>query len=349
MIDYDMKYNKKERLLSRRIVTYGYGNFSSSPPPPLDMSLDLLASCNHQCLFCPNRKKKKAVAVMPLELASSILRQASELRVREVGLYGQGEPLLVPDFYSYVAEAKKYGFTYIYLTTNGVLLNPSTLDRCLDAGLNSIKFSINGYGRKQYHFVHGRDDFDQVVENLEHLIEVAAKRPVRVFISCVVSDYSQGALEALQQRYGSRVDEVVGYDCTTFNGLSLENIGILTPKIASGKAPCPWPFSRMAVTPEGYLSACCGDIQNYLAVADLRVTPLAEAWHSPHLIRLRERHLVGDLRGTLCHNCLTNTQETILPLCSPLCSPVDQTLFNSPTVLHGLLEQRSNQTAKALS
>ena len=50
---------------------------------------------------------------------------------------------LVPDLPDYIAEAKRIGYSYVYLTSNGSLATPEKAKAALDAGLDSIKFSIN--------------------------------------------------------------------------------------------------------------------------------------------------------------------------------------------------------------
>lgn len=37
---------------------------------------------------------------------------------------------------------------------------------------------------------------------------------------------------------------------------------------------CPLTFNKLHITCEGYITACCADFQNYLAVADLNNTKL---------------------------------------------------------------------------
>ena len=46
------------------------------------------------------------------------------------------------------------------MTSNGALATPEKIRAVIDAGLDSIKFSINAPERKMYAFIHGKDDFD---------------------------------------------------------------------------------------------------------------------------------------------------------------------------------------------
>ncbi len=326
-----------------RLNGYKHGDFSLVPPIPIDMSLDLSAACNHSCLFCPNRKQLKRTSVMPHAFAERILLEAFQLGVRQVGLYGQGEPFLVKDFDRYVASAKLIGYSYVYATTNGSLLSIALLERNLQAGLDSLKFSINACSREEYKLVHGRDDFDKVLKNIGAAIELKKRYKYKLFISCVQSRLAPDAGKKLKERFGNVVDEVAFYECSSFNGLALENGGILTDEMRPVTPPCHWPFSRLSISPEGYLSACCGDYQNYLAISDLNKVSIKEGWESEKFIELRKRHLEGRLQGTLCHSCATNENLPYMPLDSSLASLVDIDSYYSKASLESEIERRKQK------
>lgn len=59
----------------------------------------------------------------------------------------------------------------VYITSNGALATPEKIRAVVDAGVDSVKFSINAPERKMYEFIHGRDDFDTVMEHLKYLNE----------------------------------------------------------------------------------------------------------------------------------------------------------------------------------
>jgi len=86
---------------------------------------------------------KRKVGQMKPEMVESALRQAYELGTREVGFYATGEPFIVKELPEYIKMAKDIGYTYTYLTSNGSLAIPEKIRAVIDAGLDSIKFSIN--------------------------------------------------------------------------------------------------------------------------------------------------------------------------------------------------------------
>ena len=144
--------------------------YTLEPPfPATNFLLELSNACNHKCLFCAHQKMKRRVGKMAPEMVESVLRQAYELGAREVGMYATGEPFIVPELPEYIRLAKEIGYTYVYLTSNGSLATPERIRAVVDAGVDSVKFSINAPERKLYEFIHGYDDFDKVYGHLVYL------------------------------------------------------------------------------------------------------------------------------------------------------------------------------------
>ena len=63
----------------------------------------------------------------------------------------------------------------------------------IDAGLDSIKFSINAPERKMYAFIHGRDDFDTVVEHLQYLNQYRKEcgRQYKIYVTGILTKYTE--------------------------------------------------------------------------------------------------------------------------------------------------------------
>ena len=67
------------------------------------------------------------------------------------------------------------------------------MKRVIEAGLDSIKFSINAASRESYFKIHGKDDFLKVKENVEWLrIYLDETRfNLKTFISFVKCNYNK--------------------------------------------------------------------------------------------------------------------------------------------------------------
>lgn len=146
--------------------------YREQPPFPRNMLIEVTNRCNHKCIFCAHKKMRRPFGNCDKRSMTNIIRQAFELGTREVGFYLTGEPLLNNDLEYYVGLCKKIGFEYIYLTTNGVFAEKERIRKLCEAGLSSLKFSINAATKETYQFIHGRDDFDKVFRNLIDINEL---------------------------------------------------------------------------------------------------------------------------------------------------------------------------------
>lgn len=300
------------------------------PPMPRNMMVELTNACNHACIFCANPHMKRKVGRIDEKLLYRVMSEARANGVEEIGFYTTGDPFVHKDLAKFTKQAKDLGFRYAYISTNGALATPARMKAVIDAGIDSIKFSINAGSRETYKVIHGADDWDKVMEHLRFAVEYrkTLKRPLSLFVTYVVTKQTEHEVEAFDEAIGPLVDEVYFSPCT--NQISqmdaamalLSNVGVAQPQ-AQNTAVCKLPFNRLHVTREGYLTLCCVDYQNYLAIADLKKTSLMEAWHSQAFAEQRRRHLEGRLQGTLCGNCWLGRHDAIEPLDPKLADIID--------------------------
>ncbi len=90
---------------------------------PVDLSLELSSFCTLKCSYCYHADEKSLPfkkAIMPFELAQSLIEQGAELGVHSIKYNGRGESTMHPRFKEITALGKKYakGSTYIDRLTN---------------------------------------------------------------------------------------------------------------------------------------------------------------------------------------------------------------------------------------
>lgn len=298
--------------------------WQEKPPFPREIFFDISNICNHKCVFCSNRKISDK-ANLDKELAFRLIRECYENGTKDIGFYATGEPFVRKDLAEFVAYAKKIGIEYIFITSNGALATPERAQPVLDAGLNSVKFSVNAGTRESYKTVHGKDDFDKVIENIKwfHGYRKTSGLKYGIYFSMVPTHHTEGEWPILQELLRPYTDDQDLRGCSNQGGNMYENnfaekvdkfnlLGSLQKDQFCGK--CPDPFFRATITPQGFLTTCVVDYQNYLCVADLHETTIKEAWHNDTFVGLRRRHLTGNLHGLICDNCLNNCNNPASPL-----------------------------------
>lgn len=292
--------------------------YTLEPPfPTTNFLLELSNACNHRCLFCAHQKMRRKVGRMTPEMVESVLRQAYELGTREVGMYATGEPFIVPELPRYIKLAKDIGYTYVYLTSNGALATPERIRAVVDAGMDSIKFSINAPERELYRFIHGHDDFDKVFRHLEYLNRYRKEsgRNFKIYITGILTRYTEHTREDYFKVFGGRADQIVFKDVYNQGGYMPEVEYLLKCTYDTEQTRrCNLPFDAVCVTCEGYLSVENADYENMLIVADLNKVSLKEGWYGEKMKEVRRMFLDDRLEGAVCHGCVHHCQSPAEPL-----------------------------------
>lgn len=282
--------------------------YTLEPPfPKSNFLMELSNACNHACIFCAHQKMKRKIGKMDKQLAFDILQQAYDLGTREVGFYATGEPFLVNDLPEYIKKAKEIGYTYVYLTSNGSLATPEKVKAVIDSGLDSLKFSINAPERKMYQFIHGKDDFDRVVEHLKYVnaYRKESGKDFKIYITGILTKYTEQMKDMYDDVFKGLADQIV-FKLVYNQGGYMPEVETLLKCDCDDETyrRCNLPFDAVSVTCEGYLSIENADYENMLIVADLNKTSLKDGWYGEKMKDMRRRFMENDLGGTLCDGCV---------------------------------------------
>jgi MoaA/NifB/PqqE/SkfB family radical SAM enzyme len=247
-----------------------------------------------------------------------ILHEAYDMGVRRVGLYTIGEMFLCRDIVTHIKNAKEAGFEYVYADTNGALADRSNLEAVITAGLDSIKFSINAGKTETYKKIHGQDKFETVLENLQicHELKQQLNQKLKIFVSFVVTKENEDEIEILRGMVEPYINEYMVHPISVRHYSENDKRNALEPRIGKHmqEIPCFMVFTRLHITFDGYLTACCQDFNYDLLLADLKKMPLKEAWVSKNAIELRLAHINRNVEGFLCNNCVKPEYQKYTPL-----------------------------------
>ena len=295
-------------------------NFNETPEfPKKNLLIEVTNYCNNKCLFCANRKMTRKKSFINKKTLAKVLKECYNLGSTEVGFYATGEPLINKNLEQYVLLAKKIGYSYVYITTNGILANKDRVDRLFRNGLDSIKFSINALNREKYKLIHGTDSFNTVIKNLEDVYKLKKEKyqNKKVSVSYIMTKYTFAPKDKIKDFFSVISDEVIVNIARNQGGL-IKEIDYLVDVSDNIKLPCFYVFNSVNITCEGYLTACCMDFQNYLAYADLNKVSVKEAWNNSLITNIRKMHLQNNLNKTICSNCISGKFKNVEPICENL-------------------------------
>ena len=289
------------------------------PPPPRAVKIELTSQCNYRCGFCAHRLRLKDRGEMRWPLFTRLVGEMVDAGVEELGLFFIGESFMCDWLADAVAYSKSRGIRYVFLTTNGSLASPPNVRACMEASLDSLKFSMNNADAEQFERVAQVKGklFHDSLENLRAARRVRDEGGYRcgLYASSIRYDGEQQArMQALVDEILPYVDEHYWLPLYSMGSLARERereLGFRPTAGNQGRVDClrePLPcwslFTEAHVTYDGKMSACCFDAGDRWIMADLNEVPFLEGWHSADFGRLRESHLGHDVRGTICEACV---------------------------------------------
>ena len=288
-------------------------------PAPRSVKIEITSKCNFYCSFCSHWLNQKKPMEMELNFFKKIVQDMRFSGVEELGLFYIGESFMCNWLPDAVRYAKSLGFPYVFLTTNGSLASEDRVNSVMEAGLDSLKFSLNNADKWQFRQVTGMAPsvFDTVTGNVKRAHKIREKNgfKTRLYASSIKYD---GAQQATMQAY---VDEIKPYvdehywlpllsfgDQATRKEVELGLSPVVgnPGRLETMRAPLPcWAvFKEGHITSEGLLSACCFDSSLSWIMADLNQVSFMDGWNSEKFRALRRAHLNKDVHGTACEGCI---------------------------------------------
>ena len=145
---------------------------------PKILNLMITERCNYLCSFCDFHKKS---GEMPFELAVRIINESQNVGIRTIAFTG-GEPLLYNGIFDLVRLIKTYGMSP-HITTNGSLVERN-FENIIDSGLDSISFSVDGFGETHDRLRGVKGSFESIERGI---LRLARSSKVLLFVNMVVT------------------------------------------------------------------------------------------------------------------------------------------------------------------
>ncbi|MBX3664549.1 MAG: radical SAM protein [Burkholderiales bacterium] len=295
----------------------------AKPPAPKSVKIEISPRCNYRCGFCALRTREvQPKWDMDFRLFQRITREMREAGVEEIGVFYLGEsfmnPRLLVDCIAWTKQELR--FPYVFLTSNASMAFPEAVEACMQAGLDSLKWSVNAADEAQFERIMGVSGklFHCALDNVRaaHAVRAAGGHKTGLYASSIRYDGEQQLrMETLlRERVLPWVDShywLPLYSMGAFATQREEQLGYRPTAGNQGRIdalreplPCWSAFTEGHVTAEGRLSACCFDATANWTMGDLNKVPFMDAWNSDNFTRLRAAHLKKDVRGTVCEHCI---------------------------------------------
>jgi len=289
-------------------------------PAPRAVKIELTSQCNYRCGFCAHRLRMKDRGEMDRAFYERVVGEMVDAGVEELGLFYIGESFMCDWLPEAIEFAKKRGIQYAFLTTNGSLSTPDKVKRCMEAGLDSLKFSMNNSDESQFKDIAGVKPklFRDSIANLQaaHAVRAEGGYKCGLYASSIQynGEQQEKMLKLVDKEIRPYVDEHYWLPLYSMGSMTTQREEELGYRPIAGNQgrlgalreplPCWSAFTEGHITHEGKLSACCFDAGDTWVMADLREVPFMEGWNSEAFVKLRAAHLRKDVTGTICESCV---------------------------------------------
>jgi len=260
---------------------------------PNELSIETTNLCNARCTICAHPDMKRPKGKMETSLAMSLIDQAAENKVGKLFLSGFGEPLLdkrLPDF---IAHARKQGIENLSIVTNGYLLTSETAFSIIDAGLNEIIISMDGFTAETYESIRLGLKFDKVAENIRQLPKLKNRGLANISISCVDLIHNSNERKQAFELFGRCVDGIYFRQAQGWTGEYGQLQAGYSPHFAPNSIPCRYLWDSASVYIDGTVPACCLDYEAEGVMGNAAKDSLNKIWQGEKFKYYRRGHLVN--------------------------------------------------------
>jgi len=275
---------------------------------PLFIDVEVTSACNLKCPFCATTYRAGEIAkgFMPFETLKKIVDEGADNDLYGVKFNIRGEPLLHSEIVRFVDYAKSKGLIDVYFNTNAMLMTEDVSAGLIDAGLDRISISFEGFTKEVYERYRVGAVFETVLANIEALQSLKARLGVqhpRVRVQTVLLPELVDSFEQYKEFWSPRVDEVGMLD---YKEMKAKKKGLIYPWA------CPQIWQRMGIWWDGVIMPCNHDDEGGLALGNIKEMSIKQAWDSPQLSELRKTHRKG--LGHLvkvCDGCYLRDSEIL--------------------------------------
>ena len=293
--------NTIEHTLRLAQMAAGYWTRALKPGyAPIRMWIEPTNTCNLKCVMCPQSSDEKPFkrGFMEFALFRKIIDEAKTF-VYDMNLHHTGESLLHPEIIEMIRYAKQAGI-YTRMHTNATKLTEEKAKGMLEAGLDFLSFSFDGFEKQTYESIRRGANFENTLENILNFLRMnraqGKRRPITVF---EVIDFSaqpgtpSGAIPVTPAQRDFQKQ---------FDGLPLDKFTLKAPHNWAGKfdadgqplhpekfCACTFPWYALVVFWNGNVSPCPQDFFNDLCLGNLRDASIRDVWRGAQAVHLREK------------------------------------------------------------
>ena len=266
------------------------------PQVPKNIQIETTIACNATCWFCPQKHATRRPMFMKEAVWKKIIDETRELGIT-YRPFILNEPFVDKRMAKIIRYIKEDPTASVEFNTNGEPLTPKRADEIIEAGVDVVRFSVDGFKRETFDEARGIS-YDKVYANVEYFIKAshASHREIQTEVRMIKFP---GTEEEQKEFYAY---------CKARNPSSIVFTDLYRypweGQTESLNLPCVKILDEMFFYVDGRATLCCWDSKERQIVGDVTQEHVLEIWngetlhHCRNLLDKGHRHEIS-----LCSRC----------------------------------------------
>jgi len=268
------------------------GNF------PLNLDIETVTNCNLRCKMCYQSYAPVDREEMSLQLYYKILKEAKYWKLPAIKFQFRGEPLCDNQLPLFISLAKEVGVIETIINTNATLLTEKVGQKLINAGLDRIICSVDGYDAKTYENIRVGAKFEKVKKNILNFIKLRGDNPKPYITLRTIK--MDGIDPQKYQEYWEPYADQIGY-------ADLVDQTIREVEKPPADFTCPQLWQRLIILADGTALPCCAAFDGHAIhfnLGNVNYESIHSIWTGERLNALRELHQSGLSHEVhICRHC----------------------------------------------
>lgn len=283
---------------------------------PVSISAELTNTCNLNCpqCFTGSRLMTRKRGFMDIGLYKKVMKELSPY-LYNINLYFQGEPMLHPQFFSFILIPAKVRSV---VSTNGHFLSEENSEKLVRSQLSRLIISLDGIDQNTYSTYRVNGNITDVTEGLKNLAIAKKKHRSSLIIELqfLVNSINEDQIKQVRQ-FAKSVNAVlrlksmqiinkaeIAYWLPSgrrFRRYTMKD-GEYVPKIRMHNR-CARLWFNPVITWDGKVVPCCFDKNAEYVMGDLNNESFGEIWNGPKFRIFRKSIHSGRHMIEMCREC----------------------------------------------